>query len=297
MHPTLTLDGTERWPHSNQEAERELGRLFNLRSHGWLNTQSYQLNLPYSNERELVVLYNALAHLVAYLPAISASSPICESRLDENVDNRLHYYKVKMQEIPSITGDVVPEYITSLNQFQKEIAGTYSRDLAEAGAIEKMLHAEWIDQRGIIVRYSREAVEIRVMDEQECIKSDVALSCFIRATVRGMIATNNQPPPHEILVADYNSIVKNGSNAETQHPAGKTARQVCQHFLNIATEHANENEKKYLWIILKRIEEGNLSEIIRDRVTNKTKKTDFKEAIITVYLDIAKALTENNPYF
>jgi hypothetical protein len=37
-------------------------------------------------------------------------------------------------------------------------------------------------------------------------------------------------------------------------------------------------------------------ERIRDRVSNKAKKTDLKEAVITVYLDLVKALAENKPY-
>jgi carboxylate-amine ligase len=296
MHPTLTLEDTSRWPHSNQTIERELRRLFNFKSHGWLNTQSFQLNLPYSNEKEALILYNALTQLCAYLPALSASSPICEGHLCPDADLRLLNYKSKTHEIPSIAGDVVPEYIASLDQFQRDVVDKYSQELAKAGAMENLLRAEWMDQRGIIFRNSRQAVEIRVMDEQECIKSDVALSCFIRATVRGLITTGNQPPPHETLAADYDAIVKNGLNAVTLHPEGKTARQVCLHFFSIAQEHATENEKEYLWLVKKRIEEGNLSELIRDRVSNKSKKTDPKDAIITVYLDLAEALAENKPY-
>ena len=62
---------------------------------------------------------------------------------------------------------------------------------------------------------------MKIMDEQECIKSDVALSRFIRATLRGLMAMNKQCPPHELLVTDYNTIVKNGLNAEVKHPEGK----------------------------------------------------------------------------
>ena len=40
-----------------------------------------------------------------------------------------------------------------------------------------------------------------------------------------------------------------------------------------------EDEKKYLWLVKKRIENGNLSDLIRERVLKKAQKTDFKEAI------------------
>ena len=135
------------------------------------------------------------------------------------------------------------------------------------------------------------------MDEQECIKSDVALSCFIRSTIRGLMTLNNEPLPYQLLVSDYNAIIKNGLEAEVLNPAGKTAREICQCFLNLATKYADDQEKKYLWIIEKRIKEGNLSNLIRRRVLNKAQKTTFDEAIISVYSKIAKCLSNNQPFF
>jgi len=296
MHPLLKLEDTSIWPHSSQDIE-EYRKIFNLKSHSWLNIQSFQLNLPYFNEKNGINLYNTLAHVCAYLPAISASSPIYESQLGPNIDNRLYHYKMMMQEIPSMVGDVVPEHISSFRQFQTEVVNRYSQDLANAGAGKEILYKEWANLRSVIFRFKREAIEIKIMDEQECIKSDVALSCFIRATVRGLLAEKREPPPHHLLVNDYNSIVKNGLSAKVLHPHGETARQVCQHFFSLASEYAEKNEKKYLWIIKKRIEEGNLSELIRNRVLTKAQKTTFTEAVVSVYLKLVKCLSHNQPYF
>ena len=135
------------------------------------------------------------------------------------------------------------------------------------------------------------------MDEQECLKSDVALSCFVRATLRGLIARNEVSPPHHLLVNDYTSIVTNGRAAKVQHPQGKIAKDVCQHFLKIALEYATSDEKKYLWIIRKRIEEGNLSDIIKRRVEARAQKTDLREAIRSVYMQLVDALLKNQPCF
>ena len=135
------------------------------------------------------------------------------------------------------------------------------------------------------------------MDEQECVKSDVALSCFVTAALRGLIALKAELSPHDLLVKDFNTIVKEGLNAQVSSPLGKTARQVCQHYLNLAFDYADEDEKKYLWIIKKRLENGSLSEIIRNRVLRRAKKTDFHEAIIEVYSTLIKCLSDNEPYF
>jgi hypothetical protein len=88
-----------------------------------------------------------------------------------------------------------------------------------------------------------------------------------------------------------------GLNAKVLHPNGETARQVCQHLFNLALENATEDEKKYLWLVKKRIESGNLSELIRERIMRKTQKTDLEEAILGVYSTLIKCLADNEPYF
>jgi hypothetical protein len=201
------------------------------------------------------------------------------------------------EEVPSITGDVVPEYVSSFSQYKNEIIGKYSLDLAAAGANPIILHREWVNSRGVIFRFDRKAIEVRVMDEQECIKSDVASSCLIRALLRGLLDENTRLLAHETLVKDFNSIVSNGLEAQVCHPHGQVARQIWRHFLRIAWDNATHEEKKFLPIIQKRIERGNLSEIIRERVRRASQKTDLKEAIIKVYTKLAKSLMDNRPYF
>jgi hypothetical protein len=61
--------------------------------------------------------------------------------------------------------------------------------------------------------------------------------------------------------------------------------------------NASEDEKKYLWIIEKRIKNGSLSELIRQRILKKTQKTELTEAIISVYSTLTKCLADNQPYF
>ncbi|MEM3050788.1 MAG: glutamate-cysteine ligase family protein [Candidatus Bathyarchaeia archaeon] len=297
MHPLLRLEETGVWPHHHRKIYHELGRIFNLKQHGWLNIQSFHLNLPYSKEENGILLHNLLAGLCAYVPAISASSPIFEGAIGPNVDNRLHFYKTNQAEVPSITGDVVPEYASSFKQYHNAIIGQYSQDLAKLGAGKTILLKEWINSRGVIFRFDRSALEVRVMDEQECVKSDVALSCFIRSALRGLIAEKTELLPHRLLVRDFNAIIANGLNAQVSNPKGETARQVCRHFFNLASENATEEEKKYLWIVKKRIEEGSLSELIRRRVLQRAQKTSLKEAILDVYLMLIKCLANNRPYF
>ncbi len=296
MHPLLKLQDTAIWPHYHKKIYQQYGKIFNLNQHGWLNIQSFHLNLPFLKEADAIQIHNHLANMCAYLPAISASSPIYEGINGQDIDNRLQFYKINQREVPSVTGDVIPEYASSLNQYKRDVIERYSRDLANAGADKTLLHREWVNSRGVIFRFDRSALEVRVMDEQECIKSDVALACFVRAALRGLIESNAELLPHDLLVKDFNAVIKDGLNAKVSSPHGKTARQVCQYYLNLAIEHATEDEKKYLWLVKKRIEDGSLSELVRARVLRRAQKTDFHQAIVDVYSTLIKCLSDNQPY-
>ena len=296
MHPLLKLQDTAIWPHYHKKIYQQYGKIFNLNQHGWLNIQSFHLNLPFQKEADAIQTHNHLANLCTYLPAITASSPIFEGKNGQDIDNRLHFYKINQKEVPSVTGDVIPEYATSLNQYKRDVIGRYSRDLANAGADKTLLHREWVNSRGVIFRFDRSALEVRMIDEQECVKSDVAMACFVRAALRGLIPSNAELLPHDVLVKDFNAVIKDGLNAKVSSPHGKTARQVCQYYLKIAMQNADEDEKKYLWLVKKRIEEGSLSELIRANVLRRAQKTVFHEAIVDVYSTLIKCLSDNEIY-
>ncbi len=296
MHPLLKLDETSIWPHRHRKIYEEYGKIFNLKQHGWLNIQSFHLNLPYSNQEDAICLHNLLAGLCAYLPAIAASSPIYEGAQGPYADNRLWFYKVNQKEVPSIAGDIVPDYVASFRRYRQDIIEKYSQDLAKAGAGKTLLSKEWVNSRGVIFRFDRKALEIRVLDEQECIKSDVALSCFIRSALRGLMVEQAELLSHDILVSDFNSIVSEGLDAMVMHPAGKTAREVCRYLYKLASENATEDEKEYLWLIKRRIEDGNLSQLIRERIITRAQKTDVAEAVRSVYSTLIKCLADNQPF-
>ena len=296
MHPLLRLEEAKVWSHRDRKIYEALSRIFNFYQHGWLNIQAFQLNLSYGNEKEAIQLHNALANLLPYVPAISASSPVYESKISEYIDSRLHFYRINQKEIPSITGNIIPEYINSFKEYRQITINKYTEELQKLNASEGLLNKEWLNSRGAVFRFDRKAIEIRIMDEQECIKADVALSCFIRASLRGMLSQREPYLPREALIEDLNSVIRDGLEAKVQHPMGPTARDVCRYYFRIALENASVEEKTYLPIVSKRIEEGSLSGLIRRDVLKKAQKTDLREAILSVYLRLVENLTENEVY-
>jgi glutamate---cysteine ligase / carboxylate-amine ligase len=297
MHPLLKLNETSVWPHRHKKIYEEYGKVFNLNQHGWLNIQSFHLNLPYQKETNGVLMHNLLANMCPYLAAVAASSPIYEGAIHDNVDNRLAFYEVNQREVPSVSGDVVPEYVSSFGMYHKDVIGRYSRDLAKAGASKTILFKEWVNSRGVIFRFDRSALEVRVMDEQECVKSDVALSCFVRAALRGLLLGEPEFLPHELLVSDFNSVLANGLRANVLNPHGPTARHVCQYLFDLAFANAEKDEKEYLPLIKKRIINGSLSDVIRQNILKKAQHIDFREALAEVYSTLINCLATNHPYF
>lgn len=295
MHPFLELDEAKIWSHRDRRIYEAMGRIFNLRQHGWLNIQSFQLNLPYASERDGVKLHNTLANILPYLPAISAASPVYESKMGEYVDNRLHFYRINQREVPSITGDVIPEYVASFEEYRRITVDAYSRELRRLNASPCIVGKEWVNSRGAVFRFDRGAVEIRVMDEQECVKSDVALSCFLRALLRGLMEEESYLP-HELLVKDFNSVIRDGLEAKILHSGATKARDVCLRFYDAAVRNATEEERKYLWLVKKRITGGNLSDLIVRDLVKKAQRTSLEEAIRSVYLALVENLRDNEPY-
>jgi gamma-glutamyl:cysteine ligase YbdK (ATP-grasp superfamily) len=295
MHPLLKLQDTGIWPHYHRQIYAAYGKIFNLQQHGWLNIQSFHLNLPFQTEADAIQTHNHLTNLCAYLPAVAASSPLYEGKPGGDLDNRLQFYKLNQREVPTITGNIIPDYATSLTQYKKDVIGRYTADLAAKGADKVLLNREWVNSRGVIFRFDRCALEVRVMDEQECVKSDVALACFIRAVLRGLMADRAELLPRNVLLGDFDAIIKRGLSASVSNPHGKTARQVCQFYLKLAQQHATPEEKQYLPLVARRIAEGSLSEVIRANVLRRAEKTSFHEAILDVYPSLIKCLYNNEP--
>jgi hypothetical protein len=130
------------------------------------------------------------------------------------------------------------------------------------------------------------------MDEQECVQSDVALACFVRAALRGLIASNAELLPTENLIKDFNAIITQGLDAKVSNPNGKTARQVCQNYLRLANENGTEDEKKYLWLVKRRIDSC-LSELIRAKFLG-CGKNRFHQAIMMFIQRLVNAY-DNQP--
>lgn len=311
MHPFMKPSDTHLWRRSGRAIYEAYAQLFPIHEHGWLNVQSCQTNLPFgTTEAETVVLHNAIALLLPYLPAVAASSPYYDGRPGPSVCNRMAFYKMNQRRIPEIAGRIVPEYMTSFAQYRRDIFERIyaALDRIEGGA--KIRH-EFVNSRGAILRFDRNAIEVRVVDLQECVKMDVAVATFVRraamALVQALQEGRIQLPDHAVLVEDYDACVTHGRAARVFAPhlvladraAGGTAPAAAalQCLLDLAGRDASAGEAAYLRLVESRVRTGNLSERIRAEVESRaTTDAGRLDAMRGVYGDLAQCLLANTPW-
>lgn len=309
MHPFMDPASGEIWKRSGRAIYEAYDRVFGIHGHGWLNVQSCHINLPFGTEAETVALHNAMACLMPYLPALSASSPIYEGRLGPAVDNRLAFYRTNQKKIPLIAGDVVPEFMESYAQYQRDILRRIYRELRGVPGAERLRH-EWVNSRGAIVRFYRDAIELRILDTQECVKMDIAIAVFtcnvLKRLTKQILGGTLRLPPHAMLVDDFNRVVESGgrANVAAEHfltakkRRGMRAENVLHGLLEMAEAEASENDRAYLRLVERRLRKGNLSEVIRAKVEGRSRWGDGgeREYIRGIYEELAGCLEASAPW-
>jgi carboxylate-amine ligase len=187
MHPWMDpYRETRLWPHGYRAVYEAYNRIFNCQGHGWSNLQSVHLNLAFNGDEEFGRLHGAIRLILPLLPALAASSPFVEGCTTGLLDNRLEFYRHNQKRIPSLTGAVIPEPVYSRKRYEEEILKRNYADIAPFDT-DRILQDEWLNSRGAIARFQRSAIEIRLLDIQECPAADLAIVTAIVAVLRALI--------------------------------------------------------------------------------------------------------------
>jgi len=302
MHPLMRPQDTELWSRGSRRIYETYARLFGIRAHGWLNVQSCQVNLPFGSERDAIVMHNAAAALVAYLPALAASSPLVEGRRGPGLSSRMVFYAKNQARIPLITNGVVPEVVDSFDDYHRRVLGGIYAALARLRDTELIRH-EWVNSRGAILRFDRRAMEVRVLDLQECPKMDVAISAFVRGALASLAARVEEGklelPPRAPLLADYGRAVKLGLGAKIaarwslRKATPRTVRALLEALVEDAETHVRTDERPYLRLVARRLARGSLAEGIRRRTDRQRAGERRRDAIRAVYVELMDCLDAN----
>ncbi|HEX8244885.1 MAG TPA: glutamate-cysteine ligase family protein, partial [Longimicrobium sp.] len=305
MHPWFDPARGRLWTRSGGRIYGTYERLFDVRTHGWMNVQASHLNLPFGGERETLAMHTAAALLVPYLPAIAASTPMYEGDLRPHADSRLAWILEHQARIPESCGQLVPEYVDSFADYRRKILGPMYAALDRFPGDTSAIRHEFLNARGAVFKFSRRAMEVRVLDTQECVKMDAAIAAFVRAALkeltRRVLAGKVVLPPHELLVEDFRVTIRDGSAATVSAPhvaverdeTGRTdVRAVLRELLAGAGKAARKDELPYLELVARVVERGSLSECIRSalRPYDDGPDEDFTEAARRVYIELMDCL-------
>jgi len=174
------------WPHDKSDIYSTYNRIFDCRRHGWGNLQSVHVNLPFGDDDEFGRLSAAVRLLLPLIPALAASSPIMDMKASQSADARLEVYTTNSSRVPSLTGDVIPEPVYTRAEYEELILGQMYDDILPYDPKGTLRH-EWLNARGAIARFDRNALEIRLVDSQEGPLPDVAISAAIFNMARALV--------------------------------------------------------------------------------------------------------------
>jgi glutamate--cysteine ligase len=222
MHPWMDPhDETRLWTQDHAAIYRSYDRIFDCRRHGWANVQSVHLNLPFAGDDEFARLHAAVRLALPILPALAASSPWADGRRNAGLDHRLALYREHQHKIPSSMGRCIPEPSASPAQYRARVFAPMYRELAIydalLGADAGVLAQEWLDARGAVPRFARSAIEIRVLDVQECPRADIAIAAATSALVRKLYEAHAPRPARALdtgaLVAIFDACIVEADSA------------------------------------------------------------------------------------
>lgn len=173
---------TRLWPHEYAGIYAAYDRIFDCRRHGWANLQSTHLNLSFGDDREFVALHAAVRLVLPLIPALAAASPVLDGRVTGLLDSRVQVYGSNSAAVPAMAGRVIPEPTRGRDDYRETVLVPLWRDLAALDT-DGLLQEEFANARGAIPRFERDAIEVRLIDAQECPRADVAICALVTAAV------------------------------------------------------------------------------------------------------------------
>jgi len=298
MNPELEM---KLWQHSYSEVYALYNRIFDCKGHGWSNVQSMHINLPFYDDSEFEKLHAAIRILLPILPALSASSPILDGKPTGELDSRMKLYLTNQKQIPEMTGKVIPEQVFSQKEYQKKIFDPINSAIAPFDK-DHILEHHFLNSRGAIARFDRNAIEIRVLDLQECALADVSIASFIVEVLRDLVnetysSLKDQKLWHEdVLFEILNLSIEYAEEAVIHNKAylklfgidaeSMAAKDIYKHLLEKVFSRLNKRHSEAIEFILVH---GSLSTRIL-----KALNDDFSEVnILKVYQKLGDSLSKN----
>lgn len=298
MNPVLEM---KLWQHSYSEVYALYNRIFDCKGHGWSNVQSMHINLPFCDDSEFEKLHAAIRILLPILPALSASSPILDGQTTGDLDSRMRLYLTNQKQIPEMTGKVIPEQVFSQKEYQEKIFDPINSAIAPFDK-DQILEHHFLNSRGAIARFDRNAIEIRVLDIQECPLADVAIASFIVEILKDFVnetysnLKDQKSWYEDILFEILNQSIEHAEEAVIHNKSylklfgieaeSMAVKDIYKHLFEKVSSRLNKRHSEAIEQILVH---GSLSTRILKAINN-----DFSEVnILKVYQKLGNSLSKN----
>jgi glutamate---cysteine ligase / carboxylate-amine ligase len=294
------------WPHGYKEIYTLYNKIFDCRGHGWVNLQATHLNIGFSNEQEFAALHSAIRFILPIIPALSASSPVLAGKITGYCDTRLHYYAKNQKIVPEIAGEIIPEQAYTYAAYDTMILQPMFTAIAQHDTRGILAH-EWLNSRGVIARFDRNAFEIRILDVQESLRAESAVLEIVLALIQSVMV-GEWPSSVDIftfkekqLASFFFDIVKSGRSAiindQSYCEAFGIKTETCsagtlwQHIINRLLEKGRLNEDTTRFLDIYH-QEGCLSERIMSSLPVEPTISEIR----SVYVKLAECLKADTFY-
>ena len=304
-HPLMNpATETHLWTLDNREIYATYDRIFNCQGHGWSNLQSTHLNLSFQGDAEFGALHAAIRVLLPLIPAMAASSPYLDGCYTGYKDARLETYRHNQKKIPSIAGLVIPEAVFTRADYERVIFDRVRADIAPFDP-DSVLNHYFLNSRGAIARFDRGAIEIRLVDIQECPALDVAIAEMQMALLRALVdgqwggASEQRSLLTQPLADILMSTIRDAEDAvitDAEYlkvlgfPAPRgSARELWWHLYDQLAPRLTPTSRELIFALLNR---GTLSTVLFKELGS----TPSPEAIGDTYRKLAHCLASNQMY-
>jgi gamma-glutamyl:cysteine ligase YbdK (ATP-grasp superfamily) len=293
---------TVRWPHGSSAIYEQFDAVFNCQGHGWANLQSMHVNLPYSTQEEFGQLHNIIRLILPLLPALAASSPLLDGKTTGLLDSRLYFYSRNQQRIPSISGDIIPEFICTEDEYQQKILAPMYQDISPFDP-KGILQHQWLNSRAAIPKFDHKAIEIRIIDSQECVEADIAIAKAINAILKHWQTTSHyylhKPCDTKRLKQVFDQTIEKGlavrvddGELMTQWQLPRRVMTLGEVWSQLIEKISSELDHKQQLALELILSQGNLSERILRTIGKETDKKMLKR----VYHQLAHCLISNQQF-
>jgi len=296
-HPFMDPSEMQLWPYDCNDIYQTYDRIFNCKGHGWANLQSTHLNLSFDGDDEFGELHAAIRLLLPLIPAIAASSPYLDGKYTGFKDARIEVYRHNQDKVPEIAGLVIPEKAYTYDEYNRQIFDKVKKAIAPYDP-EHLLNHFFLNSRGAIARFDRGAIEIRLVDIQECPNADIAIVELEIATLKAIAGKNLRDFDTERLSALLTATSRDAEDTVIDWPeylsvfgmSGKcTAGELWKHIFAMVKNELTEVSASTMEKMLNR---GTLSSALYRALGD----APSREAFVSEYKKLADSLAHNRLY-